>query len=155
MLSKLEQAEQRWGGANQLIDQWLSNRRNLLIHYFKLAGLPPYETQEQSLPSSDNVKEFCNALVDYVSEGHFEVYDQVVSACEKHGPNSQELARQLLPKISSSTDIVLDFSDKYTQATNDNVLLELDDDLSRLGSSIENRFGYEDELLEVLHQYHS
>ncbi|MGB0892993.1 MAG: sigma D regulator [Parashewanella sp.] len=155
MLRKLEKAEQKWGGSNKLVDQWLSNRRNLLIHYFKVAGLPPYETQEKSLPEFDQVKAFCNALVDYVSEGHFEVYDQVVSVCERNGKSSQELARELLPKISSSTDIVLDFSDKYTTAKNENVLFELDDDLSRLGHSIENRFAYEDELLEVLHDFHS
>ncbi|MCL1078096.1 sigma D regulator [Parashewanella spongiae] len=155
MLKKLENAEQKWGGANKLIDQWLSSRRNLLVNYFQVAGLPPYDSDEKSLPPFENVKTFCNLLVDYVSEGHFEVYDQVVTACEKQGESGQTLARELLPKISSSTDFVLDFSDKYTSASSDNILLELDDDLSRLGSSIENRFAYEDELLEVLHEYYS
>ena len=85
----------------------------------------------------------------------FEVYNQAVTACEKHGESSQELARDLLPKISSSTDIVLDFNDKYSASKSDNILLELDDDLSRLGPSIENRFAFEDELIEVLHDYYS
>ncbi|MBM7071241.1 sigma D regulator [Shewanella sp. 202IG2-18] len=155
MLRKLEKAEQKWGGSHKLIDQWLSNRRTLLVHYFQVAGLAPYENTENSLPPQENIKAFCNALVDYVSEGHFEIYNQVVTACEKHGETSQELARELLPKISNSTDFVLDFNDKYSATKSENILLELDDDLSILGPSIENRFKYEDELLEVLHEYYT
>ena len=155
MLRQLEKAEQKWGGSNKLIDQWLNNRRNLLIHYFQIAGLPPYGKPNKSLPSFDHVKSFCDMLVDYVSEGHFEVFDQVVSACNKNGDSSRELANQIMPKISSTTDAALDFNDKYTEAPDDEVLFHLDKDLSELGDAMETRFQLEDELLEVLHARHS
>ncbi|QSX29734.1 MULTISPECIES: sigma D regulator [Shewanella] len=154
MLRELEKAEQKWGGANKAIDQWLNNRRNLLVHYCRIAGLPPYENGN-SLPSVDNVRSFCEMLVDYVSEGHFEVYNQVVSACEKHGQTSKAVAQQLLPKINDTTDAALDFNDKYTEAADDKVLMQLDSDLSRLGDAMETRFQLEDQLLEVLHTRHS
>ncbi|MCT7942011.1 MULTISPECIES: sigma D regulator [Shewanella] len=155
MLTQLEKAEQRWGGANKLIDQWLTHRRKLLIQYFTLAGLAPYTRAEKSLPSINDVQEFCAQLVDYVSEGHFEVYDRVVSECATHGPESKAIAQSLLPKISDSTDTALDFNDKYTESEDDKVLYQLDKDLAQLAQAMESRFEYEDELLEILHSRHS
>ena len=155
MLKQLEKAEQRWGGANTLVDHWLNNRRKLLINYCKIAGIPPYDSTEKSLPAITLVKEFCDQLMDYVSEGHFEVYDQVVTACEKNGVSSKELAQKLVPRISETTDSALDFNDKYTELVDDKVLFQLDKDLSSLGHAMETRFELEDKLLEVLHTKHS
>ncbi|MDR8525382.1 MULTISPECIES: Rsd/AlgQ family anti-sigma factor [Shewanella] len=155
MLRKLEKAEQKWGGSNTLIDQWLNNRRNLLINYCQIAGLPPYEVSDKPLPEFESVKQFCDQLMDYVSEGHFEIYNQVVAACEKNGHSSQALAQQLVPQISETTDTALDFNDKYTEAEDEKVLFHLDKDLSSLGHAMETRFALEDKLLEVLHSKHS
>ncbi len=155
MLRQLEKAEQKWGGSNTLIDQWLNNRRKLLVNYCQIAGIPPYEPTEKSLPAITAIKEFCDLLMDYVSEGHFEVYDRVVTACEKHGMSSQNLAHNLVPRISETTDSALDFNDKYTEFVDDKVLFQLDKDLSSLGHAMETRFELEDQLLEVLHTKHS
>ncbi|WP_299789976.1 sigma D regulator [uncultured Shewanella sp.] len=155
MLRQLEKAEQKWGGSNTLIDHWLNNRRKLLVNYCQIAGIPPYESTEKSLPELTSIKEFCDILMDYVSEGHFEVYDRVVTACEKHGVSSQALAQNLVPRISETTDSALDFNDKYTELVDDKVLYQLDKDLSSLGHAMETRFELEDQLLEVLHTKHS
>ena len=152
MLKKLEKAEQRWGGANNLIDQWLQHRRKLLIQYFIVAGLAPYSRSEKSLPSMDQVKQFCDQLVDYVSEGHFEVYNNVLKACETIGESSIETSNSLLPLINESTDIALDFHDKYTDTADEQVLYQLDKDLSHLAQAMESRFELEDQLLEILYQ---
>ncbi|MBB1438586.1 sigma D regulator [Shewanella sp. SG41-4] len=152
MLTKLEKAEKRWGGSHNLIDQWLNHRRKLLIQYFIVAGLAPYSRSEKSLPSMEQVKQFCAQLVDYVSEGHFEVYDNVVKACEKFGETSIETANALLPLISESTDTALDFNDKYTDVSDEQVLYQLDNDLSHLAQAMESRFELEDQLLELLYQ---
>ena len=93
--------------------------------------------------------------MDYVSEGHFEIFDQVVTACEKNGTSSQSLAQNLVPKISKTPDTALDFNDKYTESVDDAVLYHLDKDLSSLGHAMETRFELEDKLLEVLHAKHS
>ncbi|ABN59943.1 anti-sigma factor [Shewanella baltica] len=155
MLRELEKAEQKWGGSNKLIDQWLKNRRKLLVHYCQIAGLPPYGKSEKSLPSFEHVKSFCDLLVDYVSEGHFEVYDRVVNACSEYGESSKTLAQQVLPKITPTTNAALDFNDKYAETQDDLVLYQLDKDLSELAHNMETRFELEDELLEVLHRKHS
>ncbi|GGZ24557.1 MULTISPECIES: sigma D regulator [Shewanella] len=151
MLKQLEQAEQKWGGANALVDQWLNNRRKLLVYYCKLAGLAPYENRDKSLPCVDQVRGFCNLLVDYVSEGHFEVFNRVVDACDEQGQSHKALAQQLLPKIVETTDQALDFSDKYSELESDDLLYQLDKDLAELVHALETRFQLEDRMLEVLH----
>ncbi|BDM65888.1 sigma D regulator [Shewanella sp. NFH-SH190041] len=150
MLTKLERTEQKWGGANRLIDQWLDHRRKLLVQYCKIAGLPPYDQDKGTLPEVIQVKQFCDLLVDYVSEGHFEVYDQVVSACEVHSQSSKELAQKLVPHISQTTDGALDFNDKYAENQAEELLYDLDRDLGVLMHGMETRFQLEDEMLEVL-----
>lgn len=155
MLRKLEKAEQKWGGSNKLIDQWLENRRKLLVHYCQIAGLPPYGSPNKSLPSFEHVQSFCGLLVDYVSEGHFEVYDRVANACEKFSEASRSLVHQILPQITPTTNVALDFNDKYSETQDDQVLYQLDKDLSELAHAMETRFELEDELLEILYHKYS
>ncbi|QIZ78562.1 sigma D regulator [Ferrimonas lipolytica] len=152
MLTKLEKAIDTWGGSSKIVDQWLDNRRQLLINYCQLAGLPPYSNDTGTLPEEAHIKHFCGLLMDYVSAGHFEVYDQVASACEKSGEKSRQLAKELLPKINLSTDLALDFNDQYTNGIDDEQMLRLDQDLSKLGQAMEERFELEDRLLDTLHQ---
>jgi len=92
-------------------------------------------------------------LVDYVSAGHFEVYEQIVNECETHGPGSIELLEQLYPKISQTTDIVVKFNDKYADFS-EGSQITLDDDLSVLGEAIARRVELEDNLIETLKSKH-
>ncbi|RJG47889.1 sigma D regulator [Motilimonas pumila] len=154
MLTKLEQAKLEWGGSSHIIDNWLNDRQTVLVGYCELAGLPPYNKDEQTLPSPEKVQEFCQVLVDYLSTGHFEIYDQVVSKCESHGKASVTLAKELYPKISDTTDTALAFNDKYAEAELDEHAASFDLDLSQLGQIMEQRFALEDQLLETLHSKH-
>lgn len=154
MLTKIEKAKQQWGGTNKLIDNWLEKRRELIVNYCQIAGLPPFESDNQALPATDAIQEFCNKLVDYVSTGHFEVYKELVSRCETHGQSSLEQAEQIIPKITDTTDISLDFNDKYAE-TNDAVLDLFDRHLSTLIEGLEQRFELEDRLLLTLFEKHT
>lgn len=151
MLTKLEQATQKWGGVNSLIDQWLDNRGKLLVTYCKLAGLSPYTPDEKTLPTMDSIRSFCIQLMDYVSEGHFEVYNQLIDSYDDESNNCQINSQQIIEKISVTTDLILDFNDKHTEANPDAILVQLDNDLSTLGQTLEARFALEDKLLERLH----
>ncbi|MDP2560808.1 sigma D regulator [Psychrobium sp. 1_MG-2023] len=154
MLKKIEQAQQQWGGSNQLIDTWLNKRQELIVNYCQIAGIPPFEENAQQLPQVQDITEFCNRLVDYVSTGHFEVYREVVSQCEVHGKQSLHHAEQLLPQITDSTQLTLEFTDKYAES-NQEGWAHLDDHLSKLIQSLEQRFELEDQLLSNLHEKHS
>ena len=153
MLKKVELAQQQWGGSNQLIDTWLNKRQELIVNYCQIAGIPPFEQNVLQLPAAQDISEFCNRLVDYVSTGHFEVYREVVSQCEIHGKESLNYAEQLIPKINSSTDMSLEFTDKYADPKHIN-MDHLDNHLSTLIEGLEQRFELEDMLLSNLHEKH-
>lgn len=154
MLNKIEQAREQWGGSNQLIDTWLGKRQELIVNYCQIAGLAPFETNSQALPELAAIQEFCNKLVDYVSTGHFEVYKEVVARCEKHGKSSLEQIDLIIPKITETTDISLEFNDKYAE-NKDDISNVFDKHLSTLIESLEQRFELEDKLLMTLFEKHT
>ncbi|MFT5760865.1 MAG: regulator of sigma D [Alteromonadaceae bacterium] len=59
-------------GTNQTIDNWLQERQAVLVSYFELAGLPPFEQSNNTLPCILSIKRFCQILMGYISAGHFE-----------------------------------------------------------------------------------
>ena len=132
------------------VNNWLSERNQLLIQYFRLSGV----RNKNSLPDNVQINQFCDLLIDYVSAGHFEVYEQLVHACETHGPNSIKLLKQLYPEISQTTDIVVNFNDKYSHFSEDSALHHLDNDLSVLGEAIAKRVELEDNLIDTLRSKH-
>jgi len=153
MLKQIEQAQKQWGGSNQLIDTWLNKRQELIINYCQIAGIPPYGENTQQLPDQKDVTEFCNRLIDYVSTGHFEVYREVVSQCETHGQDSLAHVQDILPSINVSTELILEFTDKYAESASDD-MGAFDKHLSTLIEGLEQRFAYEDQLLANFHEKH-
>ncbi len=43
MLTRLEKAQQKWGGSHSVIDKWLTERQELLVLFCRIAGFSPYE----------------------------------------------------------------------------------------------------------------
>ena len=155
MLKRVEKAQQKWGGSHTVIDNWLNERQELIVLYCKIAGFSPYEKKDQSLPEPSQTPAFCQTLLDYLSAGHFEVYDDIAKACEKKGLESQQLANTIYPRISDTTDIALDFNDKYAEVDAEDLLVGFDNDLSVIGEALEARFALEDELIDNLYSNHT
>ncbi|NVK54128.1 MAG: sigma D regulator [Alteromonadaceae bacterium] len=145
MLNQVEIAKQRWGGANKTIDAWLDERRQLLIKYCQLAGVNG-QTQA-ALPDMADVDEFCSILMDYLSVGHFEVYEMLVS----DDSEGLKLKQQIFPRISKTTDLALDFNDKFTENFNADNAQSFDTDITRLGEALVDRFELEDQLIQHIH----
>ncbi len=154
MYTRVQQAQQKYGGSLKAIDSWLQERRELIVSYCRLAGLPPFEKDRHTMPSQDKIKEFCQLLMDYLSAGHFEVYEQIVAQCAVNGTNSRKLADSLYPKIAVSTDLALEFNDKYAEHLSTRNSGSFDLELSALGQAMEERFALEDKLIETLHAKH-
>lgn len=148
MLTRLEKARQTWGGKHALVDQWLDERKNVLVGYCHMAGLPPYESKKGELPSPDELKDFCGLLMDYVSSGHFEVYDKLLEECNLQG--KAQWTQAIHAKIGESTDLALAFNDRYTEQLHDEALLKLDKDLSLLGEALSQRFEAEDQMIAAI-----
>ncbi|WP_375055894.1 sigma D regulator [Zobellella sp. DQSA1] len=142
MLRKMEQTKAQLAGKHHALDAFINARQNLLVEYIRLST-------NKTLPTQAELEEFCGQLVDYVSAGHFEIYDYVVTAYEAAQGNARLLAERIYPRIKQNTDEALNFHDKYTQADEDN-LLELDQELSHLGEVLEERFELEDRLVSAI-----
>ena len=150
MLSKFEQVQKQWGGTSDVIDHWLMSRQQLLIDYCQLVGLPPFEASNRQLPTTAQLQLFSQQLVDYISEGHFKIYDMVMERWNATGYSPTTEILQHYAKITQTTDPLLNFSDKYTEANDDDELPDFDEDLSAVGELIEIRFALEDGLIELI-----
>jgi regulator of sigma D len=149
MLENCKTAKERWGGVNEIIDRWLEERQAMLVQYCALSGL---DQNLSDLQRGEKLRSFCQILVDYVSAGHFEVYDQLIKeGREFDDAEALQEASKLYNTIDSTTERLLDFNDKYLE-TDD--LSSLSNDLSLLGEALEVRFSTEDRLISVLHTSH-
>ncbi|UJF19180.1 sigma D regulator [Vibrio sp. SS-MA-C1-2] len=149
MLKKVEQAQQTWGGNNEVIDQWLESRQELLIEYCKIAGLPPFAAAKGQLPSAKDIQLFCQSLVDYISAGHFKIYDMVMSHWDTIGFTPTQDISKIYADITLITDPLLNFNDRYVAASQDN-LENFDIEISHIGQLLEERFSLEDSLLGLI-----
>lgn len=153
MLEGCNSAKERWGGVHDLIDRWLNERQEMLVLFCAIEGLEQYQPKET--PINVKLKAFCQILVDYVSAGHFEIYEQLFREAKEFNDGSIELAKEIYPKIEKNTQIALDFNDRYDGDDHqEEDLVELGQDLSKLGLALEERFEFEDQLIENLHESH-
>jgi regulator of sigma D len=148
MYHEVTQAEEKWGGVDSTIDGWLGARKQLLVQYCELAGLPPFDNQGNALPDSQKITSFCATLMDYVSAGHFEIYDQIAQES-----NGNQLFDELYPQLTTTTDAALSFNDSFADTNKTSHDLDVfDQQLSDLGQTLEQRFSMEDQLIDNLHQ---
>jgi len=146
MLTQVESSKRQWQGLHKSIDAWLQERQQLLVQYCELAGLPPFERPENSLPDSQAITNFCETLVDYVSAGHFEVYDKLTN--ESENPSMpKRIEDEVYAEISESTELALSFNDCFAAIEDQNKLSLFDSQLSELGQKLEKRFELEDQLI--------
>ncbi|MGB0466976.1 MAG: sigma D regulator [Pontibacterium sp.] len=151
MLEKCQDAKERWGGVSDIIDHWLEERQGLISAFVHL----PQHPVDNEL--AQQVELFCELLMDYLSSGHFEVYEQLLREGSEFNDGSVEEAQKLFPEIQHSTNLALDFNDQYasTAIFSVQIVRELANDLSGLGEKLEERFELEDRMIEVLHTSHS
>ncbi|WP_020207501.1 sigma D regulator [Gilvimarinus chinensis] len=148
MLENCQDAKERWGGVSQIIDRWLAERQEMLVRYCSLSNhqKKPDDTRGETL------RTLCQIMVDYVSAGHFEVYDQLIKEGQDFGDEKAlKEGAEHFKVVDATTEGILDFNDKYLE-TDD--LSSLDVDLSNLGETLEARFAAEDRMIAVLHSAH-
>ena len=149
MLESCQNAQERWGGVHQLIDRWLQERHELVSAFGALS-----DTSASAAIHNEDAQRFCQILVDYVSAGHFEVYEQLTVEAKAFGDQrGLELAKQIYPRIEAITEVALAFNDRCDSGDyRDGAAL--DGELKRLGQLLHERFELEDCLIEVLHNAH-
>lgn len=149
MLETCQNAQERWGGVHQLIDRWLQERHELVSAFVALN-----DAAQVPATNAAAVQRFCEILVDYVSAGHFEVYEQLNSEAKAFGDaRGLELAKQIYPRIEAITEVALAFNDRCDNGDCRDTA-SLSAELKRLGQMLHERFELEDCLIEVLHNSH-
>lgn len=140
----------QFAAVDELLTRWLSERRALLTCYTELVvtldnNPPPSTLRQRQL-------DLCQRLVDYASAGHFEVFHELLEEAERFDDGGSELAAQLIPSISDTTEVVLAYEEKYGDGSDyPDTLMR---DLSALGEVLESRFVLEDRLIAGLHNAH-
>jgi regulator of sigma D len=154
MLEQCDSKEDRFIGVQQMINHWLEERQELVVAYCDISGINSID--KGCSQSSNKLKGFCQLLIDYVSAGHFEIYDQLIKEAEAFSENTNHLIAHIYPKIAETTDIALDFHETYdTQAHCEAAQNRIKTELSILGEAISQRFNFEDELIAVMHDAHA
>ncbi|MDC9719244.1 MAG: Rsd/AlgQ family anti-sigma factor [Gammaproteobacteria bacterium] len=129
-----------------IIDAWLIERQALLTQFVELPQLKVTEGVMEAL------HRLCEAMVDYSSRGHFNVYEQLLQHIIQHSSEHQARAQTLLGKIHDTTDKIVVFDDEYGSVENLSIqdIGHFSNRLSCLGEVLTERFNHEDELMALV-----
>jgi len=147
MLNQLESLTERVGGSNKLVDRWLHVRKHLLVAYYNLVGIKPGKESYMRL-NEKALDDFCQSLVDYLSDGHFNIYERIIR--EMEGTSPFLAATKLYPLLEANTQQIMDYYDSTLEnAIDHDNYLEFQQALSDLGEALEERFTLEDKLIAL------
>ncbi|WP_251978819.1 sigma D regulator [Salinicola avicenniae] len=154
MLEDCKSARERWGGVHALVDRWLDQRYDMLV---TLMDLREFCDADLSAVSKPRIDTFSEALMDYISAGHFEIYPQLREEASAFGDTAAlAVADQLLARVEASTQLVLDFDNDYATPARCRCYTErLPAWLDRLSAAMTERFALEDDLIGRLHAAHA
>jgi len=152
MLNQLESLTERLGGSNKLVDFWLNERKQLLISYYNLVGIKPGKGSYMQL-NEKALDDFCHNLVEYLSAGHFTIYERIIK--EMEGASPLLAATQLYPQLEANTvEIMKHYDSSLEQSIDDDNCLEFQQALSDIGEALAARFTLEDQLITLAFDNH-
>lgn len=127
------------------ISKWLLERQECIVTLHHLCSYRPFTSAKAPciLPI---LNEFCELLMDYISRGHFEIYEKLNAVIEAQRETANTMPRLWLTSLLATTSTCLDFNDKY-ELTSD--LEQLEPDLSKLALQLAQRLDIEDKMIEI------
>ncbi len=153
MRSRSKRTKEGWTLVDDMVRRWMQQRIEL-TQDFEAVVTPSILTQNNNELSS-HICRFCESLVDYVSAGHFEVYNELITEAHEFNDGSLGTGIDLYRAIEQSTDLAIEFNDKFEQLSHSrNLLAELPECLANLGKTLNSRFELEDHLIAAVHECH-
>jgi len=128
-----------------MIDKLVGSRTEMLTLFTELASMKPY-TGSNAADAAEVLQEFCQSLVDYAANAHFQLYRYFAENNERR-KEIYDVAEGIYPSVLEITNLILDFNDKYDCGDHCSQLTSLEDDLSRLGEVLADRIELEDKLI--------
>ena len=151
MLNQLESLTERVGGSNKLVDRWLHTRKQLLVYYYNLVGIKPGKGSYMQL-NEKALDEFCHNLVEYLSAGHFNIYERIIG--EMEGTSPLLASTQIYPLLEANTLEIMEYYDSSLEnAIDDDNYIGFQQALSDIGEALEARFALEDKLIALAISY--
>ncbi len=130
-----------------MIDKLVASRTEMLMLFTELAGMKPFN-ETNTADAAPMLQEFCQALVDYAANAHFQLYRYFAEKNERR-KEIYDVAESIYPSILDLTNKILDFNDKYDCGDHCSQLTSLEDDLSHLGEVLADRIELEDKLISA------
>lgn len=125
-----------------ILCKWLEDRNRLFIALYKLSGIHPYS----STHDSRSISRFCEKMIDYLSLGHFRIFEQL----SQHNYSSKR-AETMHNELRNSTQLLVELNEKYSTEKNHEIENEsVQQDLSKLGEYLAERVEIEDRLVACL-----
>ncbi len=144
---RISAEENRRTRQTHTISSLLEERQQVLVSMCELAELESSEVPAETV--IHNLRNFNQQLVDYTAMGHFEIYERIIDGKERRG-NIKMVADRVYPSISETTQLFVDFNDKYEGADEADSILDLYQDLSSIGEAMAERIESEDMLLREI-----
>lgn len=134
-----------------LVQHWLHDRKALKA---LMAALDDELRRDLDVAVlSTQVQGLCEALMDYLSAGHFEIYDELLAEAEQRGSQNLATGLALYPQLQATTDEALRFNDRYEAPIDAAMVASLPMELAELLPVLEKRFGIEDRMIALLHEH--
>ncbi len=131
---------------NKLVQELLEERRQVWAVYGQIAEMQPFQPDQ---PLEIVVQRFCQILIDYVSLGHFGIFQRIGDGSERR-QNVVRMAQEIYPRITDVTQAAVQFNDTYETVDGESLRKSLAQDLSKLGEELATRFELEDQLIQCL-----
>lgn len=132
-----------WAKSDALIDAWLNTRQTLIVSFNELCKMKPFTI---TALIEEDLRNFTQQLIDYVSAGQFQVFETIFAAAD-HQPEHLQLDKRNVERLLRTTLVALDFNDRYCDSA-----LRLDrlaQDLDSVGKCLADRLDIEDHLIEL------
>lgn len=130
----------------QLVTKLQNERNEMWCLYCDFAQLKPFSDTEKV---KKRLSQFTQMLIDYLSLGHFGVYERLLTGKERRD-GIMEIAKKIYPELEETTEIAVAFNDKYDSLEKINTLNDLEKDLSILGENLAKRIDLEDQFCHLI-----
>lgn len=141
--------QERRAESHQLVNELVHTRNEMLSLFTRLAAQRPFRNDDDNIPQL--VEAFCQALIDYTADAHFRLYRFIDERRERRRGILQ-VANSVYPKIMDTTQVILDFNDRYEVKKRCADMHDLSQDLSQLGERLAERIDLEDKVIAAFTQ---
>ena len=141
--SGVERRSQSQSDINSLV----MSRSDTLSLYADLASHRPYSLNG-AFP--EELRKFCQALIDYAASAHFQLYQHLDERKERRRA-VMDVANEVYDAITRTTDLILTFNDRYgADADIEAHMAHVEHDLSTLGEALADRIQNEDMIIDAM-----